>query len=84
MNNSKSPWSWVPSLYFAEGLPYVAVMTISIIMYKQLGLSNAEITFYTSWLYLPWMLKPLWSPFVDLVKTCLLYTSDAADDASSV
>ena len=46
MNNSKSPWSWVPSLYFAEGLPYVAVMTISIIMYKQLGLSNAEITFY--------------------------------------
>ena len=69
MNNSKSPWSWVPSLYFAEGLPYVAVMTISIIMYKQLGLSNAEITFYTSWLYLPWMLKPLWSPFVDLVKT---------------
>lgn len=69
MNNSKSPWSWVPSLYFAEGLPYVAVMTISVIMYKQLGLSNAEITFYTSWLYLPWMLKPLWSPFVDLVKT---------------
>ncbi|MBQ9651003.1 MAG: MFS transporter [Prevotella sp.] len=64
-----NPWSWVPTLYFAEGLPYVAVMTISLILYKQLGLSNAEITFYTSWLYLPWVIKPLWSPFVDLVKT---------------
>lgn len=70
MKISKSnPWSWVPSLYFAEGLPYVAVMTISLILYKQLGLSNTEITFYTSWLYLPWVIKPLWSPFVDIVKT---------------
>ena len=65
----RSPWAWVPSLYFAEGLPYVAVMTISIILYKQLGLSNAEITFYTSWLYLPWVIKPLWSPFIDLIRT---------------
>lgn len=65
----KSPWSWVPSLYFAEGLPYVAVMTISLVLYKQLGLTNAEITFYTSWLYLPWVIKPLWSPFVDIIKT---------------
>lgn len=66
---SRNPWSWVPTLYFAEGLPYVAVMTISLILYKQLGLTNAEITFYTSWLYLPWVIKPLWSPFVDIVKT---------------
>lgn len=66
---SKNPWSWVPSLYFAEGLPYVAVMTVSLVLYKQLGLTNAEITFYTSWMYLPWVLKPLWSPFVDVVKT---------------
>ncbi len=64
-----SPWSWVSTLYFAEGLPYVAVMTISLILYKQLGMSNADITFYTSWLYLPWVIKPLWSPFIDLVKT---------------
>lgn len=64
-----SPWGWVPSLYFAEGLPYVAVMTISLVLYKQLGLSNTEITFYTSWLYLPWVIKPLWSPFIDLIKT---------------
>lgn len=64
-----NPWSWVPSLYFAEGIPYVAVMTIALILYKQLGLSNAEITFYTSWLYLPWVIKPLWSPFIDIIKT---------------
>ena len=65
----KNPWAWVPTLYFAEGIPYVTVMTISLVLYKQLGLSNAEITFYTSWLYLPWVIKPLWSPFVDLIKT---------------
>ena len=59
----------MPTLYFAEGIPYVAVMTIALILYKQLGLSNAEITFYTSWLYLPWVIKPLWSPFVDIIKT---------------
>lgn len=64
-----NPWGWVPSLYFAEGLPYVVVMTVSLVLYKQLKLSNAEITFYTSWLYLPWVIKPLWSPFIDLMKT---------------
>ena len=65
----KSPWAWVPTLYFAEGVPYVAVMTISLILYKRLGMSNTDITLYTSWLYLPWVMKPLWSPFVDIVKT---------------
>lgn len=69
MKKTTSPWAWVPSLYFAEGLPYVAVMTISLIMYKRLGLSNADITLYTSWLYLPWVIKPFWSPFIDVVKT---------------
>jgi PAT family beta-lactamase induction signal transducer AmpG len=67
--SKKSPWAWVPTLYFAEGLPYVAVMTISLIMYKRLGLSNTDITLYTSWLYLPWVIKPLWSPFIDIIKT---------------
>lgn len=65
----KKGWSWIPSLYFAEGLPYVVVMTLSVIMYKRLEVSNAEIAYYTSWLYFPWVIKPLWSPFVDLVKT---------------
>ena len=69
MNNYRNPWSWIPTLYFAEGLPYVLVMTVSVIMYKNLGISNAEIAFYTSWLYLPWVIKPFWSPFVDLLKT---------------
>ncbi len=70
MSNKKtSPWAWIPSLYFAQGLPYVAVMTISVIMYKRLGISNTDIALYTSWLYLPWVIKPFWSPFVDLLKT---------------
>lgn len=64
-----SPWSWIPTLYFAQGLPYVAVMTISVIMYKRLGISNTDIALYTGWLYLPWVIKPLWSPFVDIIKT---------------
>lgn len=64
-----SPWAWIPSLYFAEALPYVAVMSISTVMYARLGLSNSQIAFYTSLLYLPWAVKPLWSPFIDLSKT---------------
>ncbi|GAB1414891.1 hypothetical protein MASR2M117_02970 [Paludibacter sp.] len=64
-----SPWAWIPTLYLAEGLPYVAVMTISVIMYKRMGISNTDIALYTSWLYLPWVIKPFWSPFVDLLKT---------------
>ena len=68
-NQRYSPWAWVPSLYFAEGLPYVTVMVISMVMYKRLGLSNEDITLYTSWLYLPWVIKPFWSPFVDVLKS---------------
>lgn len=64
----KNPWAWIPTLYFAEGLPYVAVMTVSVILYKKLGISNTDIALYTSWLYLPWVIKPFWSPFVDLLK----------------
>lgn len=65
----RNPWLWVPSLYFAEGIPYIVVMTVSVIMYKRMGISNADIALYTSWLYLPWVIKPLWSPLVDLLKT---------------
>ncbi len=68
-NKSISPWYWVPSLYFAEGIPYIVVMTVSVIMYKRMGISNTDIALYTSWLYLPWVIKPLWSPLVDLLKT---------------
>ena len=72
---SSSPWAWIPTLYFAQGLPYVAVMTISVIMYKRLGISNAELAFYTGWLNLPWVIKPLWSPFIDLMKTKRWWTT---------
>ncbi len=67
--NNRSPWAWIPSLYLAEGLPYVAVNIISVIMYKRMGISNADIALYTSLLYLPWVIKPIWSPLVDLLKT---------------
>ena len=70
-----SPWAWIPTLYFAQGLPYVAVMTISVIMYKRLDISNAELAFYTGWLNLPWVIKPLWSPFIDLIKTKRWWTT---------
>ncbi|MBP1709898.1 MAG: ampG protein, partial [Deltaproteobacteria bacterium] len=66
---ARNPWLWVPSIYIAEGIPYMIVMTVSVVMYKNLGLSNTDIALYTSWLYLPWVIKPLWSPFVDLFRT---------------
>ena len=65
----RNPWAWVSTVYLAEGLPYVVVMTVAVILYKDLGISNTDITLYTSWLYLPWVIKPLWSPLVDILKT---------------
>ena len=65
----RSPWFWIPTLYFGQGIPYVVVMILSVIMYKNLGISNTDIALYTSWLYLPWVIKPLWSPIVDLFRT---------------
>lgn len=62
-------WGWVPTLYFAEGLPYVIVMTVAVVMFKRMGMSNTDIALYTSGLYLPWVIKPLWSPLIDLLKT---------------
>ncbi len=67
--NRKRAWRWIPSLYFAEGIPYAVVMTLSVVMYKRLGISNTDIALYTSWLYLPWVIKPLWSPIVDMLGT---------------
>lgn len=65
----KNAWLWIPFLYFTQGIPYILVVTVSVIMYKRLGIGNAEIGLYTSWLYLPWVIKPLWSPIVDLNGT---------------
>lgn len=69
IQRDKGAWAWVPILYFTQGLPYVLVVTVSVIMYKKLGVSNEDIGLYTSILYLPWVIKPLWSPFVDLKST---------------
>src|SRR4029079_16805238 len=66
---SRNPWAWIPTLYFAQGFPNVLVASVSLVVYKNLGLSNTAAAFYTSWLYLPWVLKPLWSPVVDLLRT---------------
>ena len=66
---TRSPWAWVPTLYLAQGLPFAVVNSVSVIMYKSLGVSNADIAFYTAWLYLPWVIKPLWSPVVDILRT---------------
>jgi PAT family beta-lactamase induction signal transducer AmpG len=70
---SRNPWAWIPTLYLAEGLPYVVVMIVSVIMYKGMGISNTDIALYTSWLYLAWVIKPLWSPIVDILKTRRLW-----------
>ena len=69
IQKNKWAWAWVPSLYFAQGLPYALVVTVSVIMYKRLGFSNSDLGLYTSLLYIPWVIKPLWSPFVDLKST---------------
>jgi MFS transporter, PAT family, beta-lactamase induction signal transducer AmpG len=66
---SRSPWFWIPTLYMAEGLPFALVMSVSVVLYKNLGVPNAAIAFYTSWLGLPWIIKPLWGPLVDILKT---------------
>jgi PAT family beta-lactamase induction signal transducer AmpG len=73
MPGEKSPWVWVPTLYLAEGLPYALVMSVAVVLYKNLGVSNQNIAFYTSLLYLPWTIKPLWSPVVDLLLTRRLW-----------
>ena len=65
----RNPWWWIPTLYIAEGLPYFAVNTIAVLMYAKMGIGNAEMAFYTGWLYLPWVIKPFWSPFVDIIKS---------------
>ena len=66
--HDRSVWWWIPTLYFGQGIPYVAVMTLSVILYKNMGVSNTDIALYTSWLYLPFVIKPLWSPFVDMFR----------------
>ena len=69
MKTDNKPWFWIPFLNFASGLPYAIIISVSVIMYKNLGISNEDIGVYTSLLYLPWVIKPLWSPFIELTGT---------------
>ncbi|MCA1918968.1 MAG: MFS transporter [Flavobacterium piscis] len=69
MKIDNKPWFWIPLLNFASGLPYAVIISVSVIMYKNLGISNEDIGVYTSLLYLPWVIKPLWSPFIELHGT---------------
>lgn len=69
MKKKTNPWAWVPTLYIGEGLPNVVVTVVAATMFMQLGMVDTEITFYVGWLGLPWIIKPLWSPFVDLYNT---------------
>ena len=69
MLKKTNAWLWIPTLYFASGLPYHAITSISDIMYKDMGISNADIALYTSLLLIPWTIKPLWSPFVEMIST---------------
>ncbi len=68
-HSNKTAWKWIPTTFFMEGLPFTMIVVVSTIMYKNFGLSNSEITFYTGWLYIPWVIKPVWAWFVDVYRT---------------
>jgi PAT family beta-lactamase induction signal transducer AmpG len=70
---TRNPWAWVPTLYLAEGFPNAIATTVALILYQELGISNGKITFYTGLFYLPWVIKPLWSPVVDILRTRRLW-----------
>lgn len=72
--HKRSPWAWIPTAYIAEGLPYFAVNTLTVLMFTNMGIGKTEMAFYTGWLYLPWVIKPFWSPFIDIFRTKRLWT----------
>ncbi|MGF1936268.1 MAG: MFS transporter [Nostoc sp. ChiQUE02] len=79
-NQTTSPWTFIPTLYFASGIPYVIINTVSVIFYKKLGIDNTQIALWTSFLYLPWVIKMFWGPIVDIYSTkrkWILYTQFA-------
>lgn len=69
IETTRNPWAWIPTLYFAEGIPYFIVNNISVLMLAKMGVPNGQMALFTSLLYLPWMIKPFWSPFVDIIRT---------------
>lgn len=69
IQNRRSPISWVPTLYFAMGMPFVVLNMVCTLMFKGLDVSDAQIAFWTSIIMFPWTLKPLWSPLLEIYKT---------------
>ncbi|MEH2284123.1 MAG: MFS transporter [Nostoc sp.] len=79
-HQTTSPWTFIPTLYFTSGIPYIIINTVSVIFYKKLGIDNAQIALWTSFLYLPWVIKMFWGPIVDIYSTkrkWILYTQFA-------
>ena len=66
---TRNPWAWIPSLYFAQGIPFIFINMVTMVMFTQLGMSETDATLYTGWLYLPWVIKPFWGPIVDIIRT---------------
>ena len=71
MNTAKkrNPWAWIPTLYFAQGIPFIFINMVTMVLFTQLGMSETDATLYTGWLYLPWVIKPFWGPIVDIIRT---------------
>lgn len=67
--NKPSPWAWIPTLYFAQGIPFIFINMVTMVLFTQLGMSETDATLYTGWLYLPWVIKPFWGPIVDIIRT---------------
>ena len=65
----RNPWAWIPTLYFAQGIPFIFINMVTMVLFTQLGMSKADATLYTGWLYLPWVIQPFWGPIVDVLKT---------------
>lgn len=65
----RSPWAWIPTLYFAQGIPFIFINMVTMVLFTQLGMSETDATLYTGWLYLPWVIKPFWGPIVDIIRT---------------
>lgn len=65
----RNPWAWIPTLYFAQGIPFIFINMVTMVVFTQLGMSETDAALYTGWLYIPWVVKPFWGPFVDIIKT---------------
>ena len=68
-STNRNPWAWIPTLYFAQGIPFIFINMVTMVLFTQLGMSETDATLYTGWLYLPWVIKPFWGPIVDIIKT---------------